>query len=39
MIEGGIRRDMTEGTNQPYQETVEAATNMISQPKQRDHSL
>ena len=39
MIEGGIRRDMTEETDQTYQETVKAATNMIFQLKQRYHSL
>ena len=37
MIEGDIRREMTVDTDQKYQETVEAAVNMIFQLKQRDH--
>ena len=37
MIEGDIRRDMTVDTDQKYQEKVEAAANMICQPKQRYH--
>ena len=36
MIEGDIRREMNVDTDQKYQETVEAAVDMIFQLKQRD---
>ena len=36
VIDGEIRREMTVDTYQKYQETVEAAANMLCQLKQRD---